>query len=84
MVGHLYSQSGEVKRHFYPVHRPVDRHRKIIRLGNTKLDISVLFFLTSGSFSISALSSCLLQKYPIVGKLGGARPALRGVFVWLG
>ena len=35
------------------------------------------FLLTSGSFSISTLSSYLIHKSPIVGKLGGSRPALR-------
>ena len=38
----------------------------------------------SGSFSIFIFSYCLLHKSPIVGKLGGARPALRRAFAWSG
>ena len=84
MVGHSNSLPGKVKIYFQPVDHPVDRRRKITLLGNTKVDISVFFLLTSGYFSTSNFLSCLLHKLDIVGKLEGTRPALRRAFEWLG
>ena len=66
------------------VDHPVCRRRKLREQATQKQTLQFFFLLTSGSFSVATFLSCLINSYPIVGKLEGARPACRRAFAWLG